>query len=605
MTDYIHDSALVADSASFQRAPNASITVYDADDATNAVPLVLKDLNGLPLANPLTSSQDAFTPAFVTSSAQVKLVGGGLTVVLNSFQGLREDALAAQESAHAAAASAAEAAAAAQAPTAEQIDAGIARADIPGKVAEVVPGLVSAQVPPLVGPLVSEALAADDTVAEAAAAAAAPAVAHELDSSPRIPKAGQAGSFRIRDNNGRQAFGVDSAGDVRIGATTHKETPGWRVRDITGKMAVEVDENGKTHIYDPAFSIEQPVTNVHILAGIGQSNMSGFALPAGGRYDPADPRILQYGALNGPTLGITTATVPLNFNGAPDGLSPLTVIARETIKELSPGHVILLVPAAKGSSGLVYQGSAGKWAIDYDGVAVPALYPMFIAQLDAAKAAAAAKWPSAAISHDATFWVQGEGDATTARSAYEAALDALVADLRSHVGDANHPFIVGGMVPDYMVGKPGNLAIRAAHVDTPRRLIRCAYVDGIPNAANYNETIHYAREGAIRLGKAMYEAVNRAVASTASAHPTSPLDVTASAIGGTLTVNWKAPICRVTAYLAEYSIDGGGWVAMAQPEPLELTATATGLTGTAVSVRVTTKRDAEVSTPSLPITIGL
>ncbi|MFJ4284008.1 hypothetical protein ACIPY0_00010 [Paenarthrobacter nicotinovorans] len=102
MTDYIHDAALVADSASFQRAPNASITVYDADDATNAVPLVLKDLNGLPLANPLTSSQDAFTPAFITSSAQVKLVGGGLTVVLNSFQGLREDALAAQVEAQAA-----------------------------------------------------------------------------------------------------------------------------------------------------------------------------------------------------------------------------------------------------------------------------------------------------------------------------------------------------------------------------------------------------------------------------------------------------------------------------------------------------------------------
>jgi hypothetical protein len=102
MTDYIHDAALVADSASFQRAPNASITVYDADDATNAVPLVLKDLNGLPLPNPLTSSQDAFTPAFVTSSAQVKLVGGGLTVVLNSFQGLREDALAAQVEAQAA-----------------------------------------------------------------------------------------------------------------------------------------------------------------------------------------------------------------------------------------------------------------------------------------------------------------------------------------------------------------------------------------------------------------------------------------------------------------------------------------------------------------------
>jgi hypothetical protein len=96
MTDYIHEPALVADSASFQRAANAPIMVYDADDATNAVPLVLKDLNGLPVANPVTSSQDAFTPWIVTTSAQIKLVGGGLTVILSSYKGLREDALAAQ-----------------------------------------------------------------------------------------------------------------------------------------------------------------------------------------------------------------------------------------------------------------------------------------------------------------------------------------------------------------------------------------------------------------------------------------------------------------------------------------------------------------------------
>ncbi len=127
MTDYIHDSALVADSVSFLRAANASITVYDADDATNAVPLILKDLNGLPLANPLTSSQDAFTPpAFVTSSAQVKLVGGGLTVVLNSYQGLREDALAAQTEAQEAKAAAIGAQAAAETAGADAAEAAAA-----------------------------------------------------------------------------------------------------------------------------------------------------------------------------------------------------------------------------------------------------------------------------------------------------------------------------------------------------------------------------------------------------------------------------------------------------------------------------------------------
>jgi hypothetical protein len=131
MTDYIHEPALVADSASFQRAPNASIMVYDADDATNAVPLVLKDLNGLPVANPVSSSQDAFTPWLVTSSAQIKLVGGGLTVIVSSYKGLREDALAAQAEAQAArtAAEAAQAAAeAAGADAAEAASAALATA---------------------------------------------------------------------------------------------------------------------------------------------------------------------------------------------------------------------------------------------------------------------------------------------------------------------------------------------------------------------------------------------------------------------------------------------------------------------------------------------
>lgn|GEM_PF-4473581 len=96
MADYTYESELVADPFTFQRAANSAITVYDVTDENETTPLALKDLNGLPLPNPLTSSADAFVPPFVTTSPQVKMVGGGLRVAKPSFQGVRDEAVAAR-----------------------------------------------------------------------------------------------------------------------------------------------------------------------------------------------------------------------------------------------------------------------------------------------------------------------------------------------------------------------------------------------------------------------------------------------------------------------------------------------------------------------------
>jgi lysophospholipase L1-like esterase len=99
MADYTFESELIADPVTFQRAANAQITVYDVDDTAGATPLVLKDLNGMSLANPLTSSADAFVRAFSTTSPQVRLVGGGLAVARSSYKGMRDEAVEAKEAA--------------------------------------------------------------------------------------------------------------------------------------------------------------------------------------------------------------------------------------------------------------------------------------------------------------------------------------------------------------------------------------------------------------------------------------------------------------------------------------------------------------------------
>ncbi|MFF1382759.1 hypothetical protein ACFVWT_04255 [Arthrobacter sp. NPDC058288] len=119
MTDYPYESQLVADPLTFQRAVNSSVTVYDIDDTSESTPLALKDLSGLPLANPVTSSADAFTPPFIAPADGVKLVGAGLIVPVFSPKGIRDaaeaSALAAQEAAGAAATAGAAAADAATA----------------------------------------------------------------------------------------------------------------------------------------------------------------------------------------------------------------------------------------------------------------------------------------------------------------------------------------------------------------------------------------------------------------------------------------------------------------------------------------------------------
>jgi hypothetical protein len=112
MADYPYEGQLIADPVTFQRATSAQITVYDISDTGNSTPLALKDMTGLPLANPLTSSGDAFTRPFFAPSQDIKMVGAGLTVTASSPKGMRDAAAASALAAQAAATNAGAAAAA-------------------------------------------------------------------------------------------------------------------------------------------------------------------------------------------------------------------------------------------------------------------------------------------------------------------------------------------------------------------------------------------------------------------------------------------------------------------------------------------------------------
>lgn len=278
------------------------------------------------------------------------------------------------------------------------------------------------------------------------------------------------------------------------------------------------------------------------------------------------------------------------------GLSIGTVFAREVLANEPAGTAVLIVNAAVGSSGLVNATTTGKWQWQYTG-SQPHLAQQAIDALNAALTAASSKFPGLTPEIRA-LWHQGEADSDPQ---YASFFDELWNGMRGLFG-ATMTVTLGGMVPEYIVANPAKAPIRAAHVDTPRRLVRTAYADGIPNGGGSGSTtdlVHYAREGVEKLGAAMYQAWKRAVANVTSSVPVPPQVVTARLVGGQLTIGWSTPFCRVTDYVVEHSPDGTTWTTITG-RPLLLDTTATATTSNRW-VRVSTVNEVGTSVPSTPI----
>lgn len=101
-------------------AVNAPVVVFAPGDETKT-PLKLTAVNGLPLGNPVMVNDRGFGPAFIADLDQVAWEGGGLTGLMASYRGLKDDAEAARLEASLSRAAAEEAARNAGAPTAEAV----------------------------------------------------------------------------------------------------------------------------------------------------------------------------------------------------------------------------------------------------------------------------------------------------------------------------------------------------------------------------------------------------------------------------------------------------------------------------------------------------
>mgnify|MGYP003575681002 CR=1 FL=1 len=100
MTDYPIGMELVVDPDNpMNVVVGGSVGIYAPDDTDGVTLLPLKDLNGFPLANPLTSNAYGFTPGFLAPLPQVRWKSGEFSNVYNSYIGLRDEAVAAKNAA--------------------------------------------------------------------------------------------------------------------------------------------------------------------------------------------------------------------------------------------------------------------------------------------------------------------------------------------------------------------------------------------------------------------------------------------------------------------------------------------------------------------------
>lgn len=285
----------------------------------------------------------------------------------------------------------------------------------------------------------------------------------------------------------------------------------FRIRDLAGRVAFMVTDEGKTFIYDPGEpATSAAVTTLHVFVAAGQSNMSGRGQPVEG---PQSSRILQFGANR---RQIEQAPLRLDMVDAPSGTSPALFFAQHYLAT-QPSHVgVLLIPAARGATG--FSGSpdspASGWTWTKGAAPSPdyALYERSVQQtLDAI---AAAKTQGYHVIVKGVLWHQGEGNGGMATEAYAALLDNLIADYRADLSHPTLPFLVGQQSPEGMADQPAKYTVDAAHQNTPYRTPFTGFAPATWEGHNEGDTTHFSTVGTSHLGDTYMTAYTQALGNT-------------------------------------------------------------------------------------------
>lgn len=430
-----------------------------------------------------------------------------------------------------------------------------------------------------------------------------PAVADEVDRLDLIKGPGPEDSLRALSALGHVAIDITPEGKTNLsrsdrgeyvttrgrGAMRGRCDEDFRIVGKNGEKLLEIDAFGVTHIAQ-ANVLTAPPERVALLFGIGQSNLSSRGQP----FNARDYQHSRSWMLDWDTRQLQPATIPLSTPDPAARFGMGNVWPRLILGETGDDTAVVNVNAAMGSTSLLLTNDRpnGVWHPDYAG-ANPHRLSIALQALDDALDAIAQAWPSAKVDIW-VMWHQGEADAADGATvaAYKAALQALIAAIRAHLGDDTIPFVSGGIVPgNAFLADADN--VRQANIEVAAELEHVAYVEGIDNGGGSigaTDRLHYTREALERLAADMWTGAKRAANATADSYPHTPLDVHAWRDGTEVHAEWSAPFTRWTSFDVEWSTDQQTWTSITRPIPADTreTFTATGAGTDPVWLRVRT-----------------
>jgi len=316
----------------------------------------------------------------------------------------------------------------------------------------------------------------------------------------------------------------------------------------------------------------------------------------------------------------------LDMHDAASGLSPATTFAKNYLKTQPANVGVLIVPAAHGDTGFTTSTTSLTWTPNV--ATDPALDLSALAVAQTLEGVEAARSAGYTVTTKGVLWHQGEKNSSMSQATYEGLLDGLISYLRTSLGGATLPFVVGQMsITGIEASTSGRENIDKSHSGTPARVAYTGFAPSLRGATNEGDTTHLSKVGVEYLGKTYLAGYWQALGNNASAAPQPPSNVTATKTGATVTIqwsgapaslsksetfdlvtgsavyNWDAPQSHATGYRVETKTGAGAWTAATRAWGMALTETVTVTAGT-TQVRVTALNGAAESSPVTVTAVG-
>ncbi|WP_228503553.1 sialate O-acetylesterase [Clavibacter phaseoli] len=290
-------------------------------------------------------------------------------------------------------------------------------------------------------------------------------------------------------------------------ASTYVPAP----RDAGSQVTVTVTGLAEGYAPTSRTSVARQVASTgegyDVVVILGQSNAQGVGTGWDPAVDVSVPGLDQLAGSGAKAGQVVPAKDSLSHvttwttSGGVQAVGPGMELGRHMLADARPGRKVLLVPAAMASTSMTGDGTYA-WNPS-DTRSRINLFTRALGQIDAALA----QDPDNRLV--AVVWAQGESDATRTNAAgYQSMLLDLVDRLNARYGAV--PFLIGGMVPEWLNVSTLRQAIDTAQQGMPALRANVSYIPGAAGYSRAEDSIHYTAAGARAMGDKYFAAYQRA-----------------------------------------------------------------------------------------------